>query len=127
MRASDVWNVTYGCVFLALNTAVALAPVCLLGRRFGDHPAALGGGAALGLAGSFALGGTWFVLLPQLWKPPPPPDHNPWFWFCLAGGFSVADAAAGCTVVAVVAAGWSWLRRVRPGRAERGAAANAGD
>ena len=102
----------YGCVFLVLNTAVALAPGWLLSNRIRGHLAAVGGGVVLGGVGSFVLGGTWFVLLPRLWEPPPPPDYNPWGWFVLTGFFSVGYAAAGCVVVAPILIAWSWLWRV---------------
>ena len=124
MRAVELFHLTYGCVFLALNTAVALAPGWLLSRRFRGHPAAVAVGATLGGVGSFLFGGTWYVLLPRLWEPPPPPDYNPWGWFVLAGGFSVGYAAAGCVAIAVAAAIRSGLRRLRARHAEPGAAAD---
>jgi hypothetical protein len=126
VRAEEVWHLTYGCAFLALNTAVAVAPGWLLGNRFRGHAAAVGSGIVLGGVGSFVLGGTWFILLPRLWEPPPPPDFSPWGWFVLTGFFSVAYAGAGCVMVAVASVVWSWLRRARARHAEPGAAPDRG-
>jgi hypothetical protein len=81
----------------------------------------------LGGVGSFALGGTWFVLLPRLWEPPPPPGYDPWGWFVLTGFFSVCYAAAGCAVVAATLIVRSWLRRVRARHAEPGMAPDPAD
>jgi hypothetical protein len=111
VRAEEVWHLAYGCVFLALNTAVALAPGWLLGNRFRGRAAAVGGGVLLGGVASFTLGGVWFVLLPRLWEPPPSPDYNPWGWFVLTGFFSVGYAAAGSVAVAAILIAWShWCR-----------------
>ena len=55
MAGEGVWHLGYGCVFLALNTAVGLGPAWLLGRS-GGRTAAVVVGLVLGVAGSFALG-----------------------------------------------------------------------
>jgi hypothetical protein len=124
VRAEEVWHLAYGCVFLALNTVVALAPGWLLSNRFRGRAAAVGAGVLLGAVASFALGGTWFVLLPRLWEPPPSPGYSLWGWFVLTGFFSVCYAAAGCVVVAATLIVWSWLRRVWAKQAQPDASAD---
>jgi hypothetical protein len=121
-----MWHLAYGCVFLVLNTAVALAPGWMLGNRLRGHSAAVVGGVVLGGVGSFTLGGIWFTLLPRLWEPPAPPGYNPWGWFVLTGFFSVCYAAAGCAAVAAILIARSWLRRVWGRQAEPPAAPDRG-
>ena len=114
----------YGCAFLVLNTAAAVLPAWLVVRRFGERPAGLAAGAALGLASSFVFGGCWYVLLPELWSPPRPVGFDRRFWFALSGGFSLAFASAGCAVVAAMAGLGSLARRLARRHAEPGAAAD---
>ena len=121
-----MWGLAYGCAFLVLNTAVAILPAWLLARRFGEQPAGLVLGAALGVASSFVFGGCWYVLLPELWSPPRPVGFDRWFWFALSGGFSVAFASAGCAMVAAMAGLGSLARRLARRPAEPDAAADTG-
>jgi hypothetical protein len=106
-----MWHLTYGCVFLALNTAVAMLPAWLLGNRTRGSTVAIIAGLAIGGAASFTLGGVWFVLLPELWSPPPPPSYNRWGWSALIGCMSVSYAAAGGLVVASAVVGASAIHR----------------
>jgi hypothetical protein len=124
MGWDDVGHLAYGCVFLALNPVVALVPAWLLAKRFRGHTGAVVAGLLVGGVGSFALGGVWFVLLPELGSPPPPPEYRRWGWFLLTGFFSVCYAVAGGVAVAGVAALASWWRRRRARHAEPGAVAD---